>query len=504
MSKTQYTPKQGQYLAFIYHYTKVNGRPPAQTDMRRYFQVSPPVVHQMILNLEAKGLLARTPTEPRSLRVLLRSAELPELASPLATMPQRVKARQRLATSPPANKQRRGKREQPLGIDQLSGEEAARVLHALLERRPDLRNEAQELAESLLADVSVEDVADEVEAAVDLLDLDDLHSRAGRTRDGYVEPSQAAWDLVEEMVMPFIHDIQRRAEGGQIEAALNTCVGVVLGLYRLRDRDNDEFLGWAVDAPDEMVGEAVVTLRKALRKSKTTEIAGQPSDVLPTRCVRPHQSGSRCSSGAGAARTEARLLRQYRFPRLQWLELARGRRPAVTTPAPAAAVGRSSVAAAGDRRFPVPLLPLRSDLHVPVARAPGAEGGEEGLARRDRELPHVGEVVDDHLRQEVAEGDFAQIAVHAPLLQVRRRQASHALEVRGAEALEGRKRRERVRRRVAGLDLPALGIDARHGLAAEDQLHAGPEADHLDVGEVREDLALRPGLVVRLPVQRLA
>jgi hypothetical protein len=29
-----YTPKQGQYLAFIYYYTKIHGRPPAEADFQ--------------------------------------------------------------------------------------------------------------------------------------------------------------------------------------------------------------------------------------------------------------------------------------------------------------------------------------------------------------------------------------------------------------------------------------------------------------------------------------
>ncbi len=37
-----FTPKQGQYLAFIHAYTLVNGRPPAQADMQRFFQVTRP------------------------------------------------------------------------------------------------------------------------------------------------------------------------------------------------------------------------------------------------------------------------------------------------------------------------------------------------------------------------------------------------------------------------------------------------------------------------------
>jgi len=52
-----YTPLQGQYLAFIYYYTKIHGCPPAQRDMQSYFGVSPSAVHQMVLLLEEKGLI---------------------------------------------------------------------------------------------------------------------------------------------------------------------------------------------------------------------------------------------------------------------------------------------------------------------------------------------------------------------------------------------------------------------------------------------------------------
>jgi len=166
-------------------------------------------------------------------------------------------------------------------LDRLKGEEAATVLRLLLEKRPDLRKDVEAAAKSVIGGVSVEDVANAVEDAVGSLDLDDLSSRAGRHRHGYVEPSQAAVDLVEEAVMPFIEDIKRRAESGQKAAAMNTCVGVVLGLYRLRNRDADPFLGWAVDSPDEMAGEAVVTLRKALRAAKKTRGVPQPSAALP-------------------------------------------------------------------------------------------------------------------------------------------------------------------------------------------------------------------------------
>jgi len=76
---TAYTKKQGQYLAFIYYYTKMNGRPPAEADIQRYFEVSAPSIHQMIVALEKHGFISRTPGQARSIQLLLAREELPDL-----------------------------------------------------------------------------------------------------------------------------------------------------------------------------------------------------------------------------------------------------------------------------------------------------------------------------------------------------------------------------------------------------------------------------------------
>ena len=79
LARPKYTPKQGQYLAFIYYYTKIHGQPPAEADCRRFFKVSPSAVHQMLLNLEERGLIERIPGAPRSVRLLLPRSEIPDL-----------------------------------------------------------------------------------------------------------------------------------------------------------------------------------------------------------------------------------------------------------------------------------------------------------------------------------------------------------------------------------------------------------------------------------------
>jgi len=73
------TSTQGQYLAFIYAYTRVLRRPPAEADIQKYFEVTPPTVHQMLITLERKGLIRRTPGVARSIELLVAPDSLPVL-----------------------------------------------------------------------------------------------------------------------------------------------------------------------------------------------------------------------------------------------------------------------------------------------------------------------------------------------------------------------------------------------------------------------------------------
>jgi hypothetical protein len=74
-----FTAKQGQYLAFLYHYSKIHRLAPAESDFERYFRVSPPSVHEMIKTLERNGLIRRTPGQARSIKLLVRPEYLPVL-----------------------------------------------------------------------------------------------------------------------------------------------------------------------------------------------------------------------------------------------------------------------------------------------------------------------------------------------------------------------------------------------------------------------------------------
>ena len=48
--------------------------------MQRFFRVTPPAVHRMVLALEQRGLLTRVAGGARGIRLLLPAAEIPKLA----------------------------------------------------------------------------------------------------------------------------------------------------------------------------------------------------------------------------------------------------------------------------------------------------------------------------------------------------------------------------------------------------------------------------------------
>jgi LexA DNA binding domain len=75
----KFTAKQGQYLAYIYNYTKIHRCAPSEADLQRHFQVSAPSIHEMIKTLERNGLIEKTPGQARSIRLVVASEHLPRL-----------------------------------------------------------------------------------------------------------------------------------------------------------------------------------------------------------------------------------------------------------------------------------------------------------------------------------------------------------------------------------------------------------------------------------------
>jgi len=152
-------------------------------------------------------------------------------------------------------------------LDRLESHEAAAVLRTLLQRHPDLRVEAREIATATMTKVDVEALADEVESEVSGVSEESFEGRAGSHSWGYTSPGDAVSELLEEALEPFLTDMKRLVQLGHDAAALATCQGIVRGLYQVESRKSrDGVLEYAPDFPGEAARNAVDELLEESRK----------------------------------------------------------------------------------------------------------------------------------------------------------------------------------------------------------------------------------------------
>ena len=147
-------------------------------------------------------------------------------------------------------------------IQNLNADEASQVLKELVGDSPDLTKKAYEIAMKVAGDVDADVIMDEVFYALDRLDMDDLNGRAGRTRYGYVEPNDAAWELFEEALNPFIDEMNKNQQRALPAAAKNYCVGIVKGLRKYEESSSSDIKDWIPDAPGEYIDTVVEEWKK--------------------------------------------------------------------------------------------------------------------------------------------------------------------------------------------------------------------------------------------------
>ncbi len=143
-------------------------------------------------------------------------------------------------------------------LAELDPTEKGAVLEELLRSQPVLRTAAQRLAREQLAEAGHEIVAGAVESELRSLSSDQLNELAGRQQWGYVEPSEAAWELLEETADSYGREIERLLALGMVGSAVETALGLIAGLYRCeRCEDGDLLLSWEPDFPLEQAAVVV-------------------------------------------------------------------------------------------------------------------------------------------------------------------------------------------------------------------------------------------------------
>ncbi len=139
-------------------------------------------------------------------------------------------------------------------LSNLTGDQALQVLERIVADDAGLARKIAAEAKRLLAAVDSEDVADEVFDLLDMIAVEDCWDRAGSSRDGYTSPKDAAVELIEEELQPFVEQAKRYHVLDMREQERDYCAGVILGLYRYEKESKSEFRNWSEDLPLDSAG----------------------------------------------------------------------------------------------------------------------------------------------------------------------------------------------------------------------------------------------------------
>jgi hypothetical protein len=139
-------------------------------------------------------------------------------------------------------------------IGKLTSEQALEVVERLAQKGGEIREAVVAEAMSVLADFSLDEIADEVFDVLDSVDVQDCWDRAGGSPAGPTPPNEAAIDIIEEELQPFFDQAERYHELGMPEQEATYCQGVLLGIYRFERESEVELKRLAEEIPAECAG----------------------------------------------------------------------------------------------------------------------------------------------------------------------------------------------------------------------------------------------------------
>lgn len=142
-------------------------------------------------------------------------------------------------------------------LSTLTDNQAHLVLVHLLRSDPSLIHRAADIARDLLSGIDEEGITAEVCGALGVLDVHQLWDESGSTRDGYVDVSEHSYEMMEEIIEPFLEEMERYLDRGMYDDALAYSRGIIKGICVYMTEEAGEFADWAVDNDDGLTYDVI-------------------------------------------------------------------------------------------------------------------------------------------------------------------------------------------------------------------------------------------------------
>ncbi|KAF5043021.1 hypothetical protein DSECCO2_506630 [anaerobic digester metagenome] len=136
-------------------------------------------------------------------------------------------------------------------LDSLSVDQARFVLARLIGDDPALAARAEGIARDVLRMVDTEGIAESVASDLSRIEIEEVWETSGRRRDGYVYPSERAWEMLDDALEPHKGEMMAYLKRGMIEESRLYCEGILLGIRRFQKTSRSGILDEVPDYCNE-------------------------------------------------------------------------------------------------------------------------------------------------------------------------------------------------------------------------------------------------------------
>jgi hypothetical protein len=138
-------------------------------------------------------------------------------------------------------------------LDSINPEDALYVLKVLMNEDRKISDRILQILMERLHELDSYEITMDLYYQLDQLEVEELWDRSGSTRYGYVEPSEEAWVMFEEVIEPFVDEMKKYQKLGMPLQAKKYCTGIIKGIQKYEQESESEFKNWATDVPSDYV-----------------------------------------------------------------------------------------------------------------------------------------------------------------------------------------------------------------------------------------------------------
>lgn len=123
----------------------------------------------------------------------------------------------------------------------------------------------QQTAIQLISSVDLEETANDLFSELESLEVEDLWDQSGSTRHGYVEPIDMAYEMMEDVLEPFLAQLKKYRSLKMLREEKIYCMGILKGLYLFDQESSTQFSEWAVDIARDVFDDLLIDWKKSCK-----------------------------------------------------------------------------------------------------------------------------------------------------------------------------------------------------------------------------------------------